>query len=161
MFSSSLKKIPKHALLLHCRWKFYTKRWAVLLFCKVFTLFYVVKIVYICLFMTCSTSNCLCDTHSGRMDCVCVCVYLSVHMKHFGSQWTDFREIRNSKLTISNDCFPTQHNQLIFVKECTVLDLTLPHLRRVRSKSSWMLYNIDFFNSFWSFWGSCCLRLRI
>jgi len=62
--------------------------------------------------MACYTLTCLCDTLNGCMECMymCVCVsvyvrgrarvrvcmYLSVHVKHLGSQWTDFREIRNS-----------------------------------------------------------------
>ena len=54
--------------------------------------------------MACYTLTCLCDTLNECMECMCVCagarvrvcMYLSVHLKHLGSQWTDFREIRNS-----------------------------------------------------------------
>jgi len=42
-----------------------------------FLIFYTVKIVYICVFMTGFTSHYLCDTCNGFMECmyVCVCVY--------------------------------------------------------------------------------------
>jgi len=35
---------------------------SVILFCKMFIAFYTVRIVYICIFWTCSTSYCPCDT---------------------------------------------------------------------------------------------------
>jgi hypothetical protein len=43
-----------------------------------FVVFYTVKIVYICAFMTCSTSYCLCEKTCGSMECVCVCVCVCV-----------------------------------------------------------------------------------
>jgi hypothetical protein len=38
-----------------------------MLFCKMFIVFYTVKIVYICVFMIYSTSYCLCDTRIHGM----------------------------------------------------------------------------------------------
>jgi len=42
---------------------------------KMFIVFYTVKIVYICVYMTCSTSCCLCDT---LMDVWNVCMYVCI-----------------------------------------------------------------------------------
>ena len=49
---------------------------------KIFAVLYTVKIVYICVFMTCSTSYCL-VTHlwiHGMYVCVCVCVCVCVYV---------------------------------------------------------------------------------
>ena len=45
-----------------------------------FMIFYTVKIVYICVFMTGFTSHYLCDTCNGSMECVFIyiCVHVSV-----------------------------------------------------------------------------------
>jgi hypothetical protein len=48
-----------------------------ILFCKMFIVFYTVKIVYICVFMTLFTSYCLCDM---LMDPQNVCIYLHIHV---------------------------------------------------------------------------------
>jgi hypothetical protein len=51
--------------------------WSIILFCKMFIVFDSVKIVYICVFMTCSTPYCLCGTLIDPRNvhvCVCVCV---------------------------------------------------------------------------------------
>ena len=49
-----------------------------------FLVFYTVKIVYICVCMTCSASYCLCDT---RMDpwnvCIYVCMYVCMYVSDF------------------------------------------------------------------------------
>ena len=43
------------------------------------TVFYTVKIVYICVFVTCSTSYCLCDTRKDPWKvCMCVCMYVCI-----------------------------------------------------------------------------------
>jgi hypothetical protein len=42
---------------------------------KMFIVFYTVKIVYICVFMTCSTSYCLCDTLMNSWN---VCMYVCI-----------------------------------------------------------------------------------
>jgi hypothetical protein len=46
---------------------------SIVLFCKMFIVFYTVKNVSICAFMTCATSSCLCDT---LMDPWNVCMYV-------------------------------------------------------------------------------------
>jgi len=72
------------------------------LFCKMFIVSYSVKIVYICVLTTCSTSYCLCDTLMDPWNiqiymcaracthvcvCVCVCVYVCMHAcKHDRSE---------------------------------------------------------------------------
>jgi hypothetical protein len=69
-----------------------------------FVVFYTVKIVYICVFMTCSTSCHLCDTHMDPRNvracvyvcgcimyvCMCVCVYMYICMH---AQVVIFKEI--------------------------------------------------------------------
>jgi hypothetical protein len=45
--------------------------------------FYIVKIVYICVFMTCSTASCLCDTLIYPWNvCIYVCVCMYVFYKY-------------------------------------------------------------------------------
>ena len=56
---SYLKKILEYALLLLCRWISYVQRWSIILLNKMFIVFYTVEIVYICAFMTVSTSYCM------------------------------------------------------------------------------------------------------
>jgi hypothetical protein len=47
---------------------------SIILFHNVFIVFFTVKIVYICVFMTCSTCCCLCETLVDPWYmCVCVC----------------------------------------------------------------------------------------
>jgi uncharacterized membrane protein len=50
-----------------------------LLFCKMHTVFYTVKIVYICVFMMCSTSYSLDDTLADPWD-VCMQVYVCIYV---------------------------------------------------------------------------------
>ena len=72
---SSLKKIPKYTLLLLCRWNFVCV--FIIRFCRTFAVFYTGKIVYICVFMNCFTSCCLCNILMNPWNiymCVCVCV---------------------------------------------------------------------------------------
>jgi hypothetical protein len=46
-----------------------------------FVVFYIVKIVYICVFMTCSTSCYLCDTHMDPWNVrACVCMYVCTYV---------------------------------------------------------------------------------
>jgi hypothetical protein len=45
--------------------------------CKMTTVFYSVKIVYICVFMSVSTSYCLCDSSYVSMECM----YIQVSKK--------------------------------------------------------------------------------
>jgi hypothetical protein len=46
-----------------------------------FLVFCALKIVYICVFMTCSTSNFLCDTPMGPLNvCMHICMYVYVRM---------------------------------------------------------------------------------
>ena len=55
-----------------------------------FVVFYIVKIVYICVFMTCSTLYCLCeklvDLWNAYNVCVCVCVCVCMYMYVFAIQ---------------------------------------------------------------------------
>jgi hypothetical protein len=55
---SSMKKILNYTLHLPCRWIFcvYRRSIGVIFFYNMFIVFYTVKIVYNCVFMTCSTS---------------------------------------------------------------------------------------------------------
>jgi hypothetical protein len=57
-------------------------RWSIIVFCNLFMLFYTTNIMYICVFMTFSTSYCLCDT---LMDIkmhvcmyICICMYVCI-----------------------------------------------------------------------------------
>ena len=71
-----------------------------------FTVPYTVKIVYICVFMTHSTSYCLCDTHMDPVNvhmyvcmyvcmhectyiCVCVCMYACTHVCRYVSMYVN------------------------------------------------------------------------
>jgi hypothetical protein len=53
------------------------------MFYKLFVVFYTVKIMYICVFMICYTSFCLCDTLMDPWNecvCVCMCMYVCMYM---------------------------------------------------------------------------------
>ena len=83
---SSVKTLLKYTLLVLCRWVFHVWRWSTTLFCKIFIAFDIVKIVYICVFMTCSKSCCHCYTLTDPLNicmyisvCVCVCVCVCVY----------------------------------------------------------------------------------
>jgi len=60
-----------------------------------FVVFYTVNIVYICVFMTCSTSYCLCDT---LMDTWTVCIYVCFTV-HF---WTIHPIVWTTHTTLYN-----------------------------------------------------------
>jgi len=52
-----------------------------------FIVFYTVKIVYICICMTCSTSYCLCDTVMNPWN-MCICKYVRVCVCMYVSDFT-------------------------------------------------------------------------
>jgi hypothetical protein len=51
-----------------------------------FVVFYTANIVYICVFMTCSTYCCVCETLMDPFICmciyICVCVYACMYVKY-------------------------------------------------------------------------------
>jgi len=69
-----------------------------------FVVFYTVKIVYICVFMTCSTSCHLCDTY-GSIECECmhVCVCMNACIYACMPKWSFLKK------------FFHQTNVLIFI----------------------------------------------
>ena len=53
---------------------------SIILFCKMFVVFYTVKIVYMCVIMTCFTSYCLCDALMASWNtCVRVCTHMHTY----------------------------------------------------------------------------------
>jgi hypothetical protein len=56
----------------------YRWRWSIIAFCNMFIVFYTIKILYICVFITCFTSYCLCDTLMDIKMHKYVCIYTYV-----------------------------------------------------------------------------------
>jgi hypothetical protein len=85
-FKAALRKhIHTYTLLLLYWCIFYVQRWSIILFCKMFVVFYIVEIVNVCVFISCSTSYCLCDKFMDPWICICmyvcyVCVYIYICM---------------------------------------------------------------------------------
>jgi hypothetical protein len=52
-------------------------RWFIIFFCKILLVFYALKIVHTCVFKTCSTYYCLCDTLTNPWN---VCMYVRMHV---------------------------------------------------------------------------------
>jgi len=74
---NSLKKIL--SLLLLCRWIFYLCRWPMILFCKLFTAFYTVQCMYLCIYDLFHIVLSLGKTY-GSMECTYVCIYVRIYM---------------------------------------------------------------------------------
>jgi len=51
-----------------------------ILFCKMFIVFYTEKIVYICVIMVCSTSKCFCDSY-GPTECIIIIINSMLHYR--------------------------------------------------------------------------------